>query len=385
MTKNLVNSAIALYVFLTIISCRDKSAPKDYHVLDFSNVKPLKTDLKDELKYRAISYGQIDTADGSFLKFCYFNGIKDSLFIVMDRDKILVVEMDGHVKKRVEHVGRGPNEYLEIYSSALDKENERLFILGDYSSNKQVSVYSFSGEFLGTIPLSESGSSICYSENSLYYTTLPESESLVRKIELDTNKDIIIQSQYTSRNRIETAIINLDHISIVDDEIIYHKALCDTLFKISEDSLYPYLVLDLGEKSMPVEYHRTLDLLRSKQSSYINVQSTTICDDMLYLCFWYNHILYFDIWDIKAEKLVYRNFYRENELSIMDQSKIGLPIIVNGHNLFFWPKMVADGIVFCELSHDDAKKVISDYNPNLNHAFLMIDMLEDVGTRQNDL
>ena len=118
---------------------------------------------------------------------------------------------------------------------------------------------------------------------------------------------------------------------------------------------------------------------------WINVQSTTICDDMLYLCFWYNHILYFDIWDIKAEKLVYRNFYRENELSIMDQSKIGLPIIVNGHNLFFWPKMVADGIVFCELSHDDAKKVISDYNPNLNHAFLMIDMLEDVGTRQNDL
>ena len=385
MTRLLINSAIALLGLLAFISCRDDSVPRDYHVLDFSNVEPQKTDLEDVPKYRAISYGQIDTADGSFLRFCHFNGIKDSLFIVMDMNKILVVEMDGHVKTRVEHVGRGPNEYLEIYSSALDKENERLFILGDFSNNKQVSVYSFSGELLGTIPLSESGSSICYSENSLYYTTLPESESLVRKIELDTNKDVIIQSQYTSRNRIETAIINLDHLSMVDGEIIYHKALCDTIFKISEDFLCPYLVLDLGEKSMPVEYYQTLDLLRSKQSSYINVQGTTICDGMLYLYFWYNHILYYDIWDINAEKLVYRNFYRENELSAMDRSKIGLPITVNGHNLFFWPRTVADGIVFCELSQDDATKVMSDYNPDLNQAFLMIDMLEDVGTRQNGL
>lgn len=384
MKKILIGTAVAVFVVLAI-SCRDEIVHRDYHVLAIHEVKPQRLDMTNKCRFKVASYGQIDTAEGSFLKHCLFNGIKDSVFIVMDRSKILVVDLEGHVKKRIEHIGRGPNEYLEIYSSSIDREGERLFILGDYSSNKQVSVYSFSGQYLETVPLSEAGSSICYSNNSLYYTTLPESESLVRKIELDTKKDVIIQSPFTTKNRVETAIINLDHINYEDGEIIYHKALCDTLFKISEDSLYPYLVLDLGEKSMPVEYHRTLDLLRSKQSSYINVQSTTICDDMLYLCFWYNHILYFDIWDIKAEKLVYRNFYRENELSTMDQSKIGLPINVNGHNLFFWPKMVADGIVFCELSHDDAKKVISDYNPNLNHAFLMIDMLEDVGTRQNDL
>lgn len=376
MNKILINSAIVFLGVLTV-SCSDDIAHRDYHVLAIHKVKPQRIDKTNEFRFKVASYGQIDTAEGSFMKHCFLNGIKDSVFIVMDRSKILVVELDGHVKKRIEHVGRGPNEWLEIYSSSIDREGERLFILGDYSSNKQVTVYSFSGLYLETVPLSEAGSSICYSNNSIYYTTLPDSESLVRKIELDTKKDVIIQSPFTKKNQVETAIINMDHIKVEDGEIIYHKALCDTLFRVHEDIICPYLVLDLGEKSMPVEYHRTLDLLRSKQSTYINVQSTAICDGILFLSFWYNHILYFDVWDINAEKLVYRDFYREDELSEIDQSKIGLPITVNGHNLFFWPRTVVDGMVFCELSQNDATKVISDYNPDLNQAFLLIDMLED--------
>lgn len=372
MKKSLYHIGVTCFVMLSIMSCRDATVQRDHHVLDFSDVSLQKIDKRKARKNTVLSYGQIDTSDNSLLRFCSFGGIKDSLFLAMDMQKILVVGIDGHVRKRIEHVGRGPNEYLQIYSSTIDKEGERIFILGDYSNNLRVSVYSFSGDFLETIQLAEAGSSICYYEKSLYYTTLPEAESLVRRIDMDKRTDVSIVSPITAKNHVKTAIINLDYLKIEDDVLVYHKALCDTLFRVSGNTLNPFLVFDLGEKSMPVEYQRTLESLNTNKANYINIQNTTFCGGMLYMWFWYKHVLYFDIWDIQSEELVYRNYYHERDLLTMDDSKIGLPISVNGRDMFFWPRQADAGLLFCELSQEDANSIVPGYNPEFNQSFLLI-------------
>lgn len=286
---------------------------------------------------------QIEESDESVFSYISVEGlVGDDIVLhdLMPSKRICVIDNRGKVVSVVSRQGRGPQEYLEIGNLAVD-ESRRMLYVQDVASKKEIYRYSFDGTFCGAVPLKYLPSGMLINDGYLYVTNLPGATSSYSVYSLD-DMELKYESSILKETR-KTAMVYYDKIFELDGSVFYQQALTNTVYKINQDRMTPFLCIDHGKYTMPLKYLSSIDLIDRHERSYINGYSYNMSTDYLFAEYYYGNKRYFDIWKYKEGKLIYHH-----KADIFN-NRPGFPITVNGQTVRAWPIYIHSDTVICEV------------------------------------
>ncbi|MEE4116036.1 MAG: 6-bladed beta-propeller [Marinilabiliaceae bacterium] len=256
MTKVFISTLLAL---LFLSSCSNEGKD-DLKIIKVEKDKLVDLDLSDiSVDVKAII---LETSDSCLLSHIMKVEQSDSFLFVFDFSgpKVLQFSSDGSYIKKIGNKGRGPGEYPNLRTFALDKLNKQICI----ATSKKLMAYSYTGAFLKEVGHNFLVEDMTYTDDGLKILTTgfgarEESGTYVHTKYLYTlNRDLVftdsllVSKSYFDGNR------GADHpmpflISDIEDglyiyapEFLYEPFLRDTLFKLIDNTLIPYTKYDFG-------------------------------------------------------------------------------------------------------------------------------------------
>ena len=328
--------SVALFAVLPSCSEGEKISTISY---DFAMGREVGADFSALFEY---VYGfQIEESDSTmfdFISICGFLG--DNVVFCDDSDRICTIDGRGKAVSIFSRKGRGPQEYLSIASLDID-EPERTVYVQDVSSKKRVLKYSLTGDFRGDFPLKRTPSGILLNNGCLYAANLADSSSRYSVYSVDSMEPIAESSALKKRPK--TAIVYSDKIFNVGESVLYQMALTDTVYRLYQDRMEPFLHIDFGKYEMPIEYRASLDLLDKYSPYYMPDYHYMMSAEYLFADYLYGNKMYYDIWKYKEGKLIYHH--------IVDEENFlpGFPINVGGQIVYSWPEYIQSDTMICEV------------------------------------
>lgn len=158
---------VFLNIFL-LISCYSSHNKKDEHVYVVNLNEAVKEDFYSV--FDSITYISLETVEdneiGEISRILYHN----SKYIVVDRvtNIVFIFKDDGEYYSKIEAIGNGPGEYVQITDIAINKFDEIVKIL-DAMQGKIIS-YDLNGRFIGEtmLPVFPSPLHFCQVDKEMY-------------------------------------------------------------------------------------------------------------------------------------------------------------------------------------------------------------------------
>ncbi|MDR0953904.1 MAG: 6-bladed beta-propeller [Rikenellaceae bacterium] len=129
------------YVDLTEKSSLQKGA---------KNYKPTMTDVVSEIRYIPL-----ETTQESLIGNVSHVEVDSGLYFISDQtqSKLLVFDSEGHFLNTIGRVGRGPGEYIYLYSYYLDRSRKEVGVLDNYE--RKTLIYNYEGKHLRDVEYPE--------------------------------------------------------------------------------------------------------------------------------------------------------------------------------------------------------------------------------------
>jgi len=156
-TTMMKKNVLFLFLMLTLSACINQpKAPTDstLPVLDLTKDYPkMEIDIHD---IADVEYVALETTDESLLGYDLLYAISEkyivSLGTVVD-PVIHIFDRKGKYLSKIDRYGKGPEEYVNIYNTSIDFDNEECYV---YDWNRQqIQVYTFTGQWVRTIKTKE--------------------------------------------------------------------------------------------------------------------------------------------------------------------------------------------------------------------------------------
>jgi len=268
-------------LFLLLMNCTNKQ--NDFFTIDINSAieKPLLlSDIADNIE--AI---ELEMTDSSLVNIraivrIHYTG---EYIVVCERRSIMIFNKVGKFIRRISSVGQGPMEYIIAISLAVDIKNEHIYLL---CISGKIICFDFEGNVLKRSPAGcyNKGVTnyIIYANNNLLY--------LMNRLEISNGNNINMSSLYTIDNNLfisdslEILKIQSDHYGSVgfnndyicnDRENTYlyygdvtaNPTVQDTLYKLKNNQLIPYLNLSFNNKGINVVGDKEVTILNLYKSS----------------------------------------------------------------------------------------------------------------------
>lgn len=189
-----------------------------------------------------------------------------SIFILdtSNTNSLLEFNLDGKFIKKYGKIGKGPGEYLNPTSFGIDKKENRL-ILFDNAMSK-ILFFNRDGSFYKAEKLGFYTSELCVfnSEKILlnnrkstnagtipeiyaHYLTMIDFKAQILSKALPYDEDIINFRYHTNQD-----------FFMSENEVLYHPALNDTIYTVTETKIRPKYVLNFGNKKLPLDFDKNI-------------------------------------------------------------------------------------------------------------------------------
>jgi hypothetical protein len=191
----------------------------------------------------------LETTPEVLLSDIFAIDIHDDYIYVMDRfsTTIFVFSRNGEFLTKIGRQGRGPGEYGQILSFAVDRDNDELLIATDRPN--RILYYSLSGKFSGETET-----------NDLLFETTVDDNTIVCRI-LDENNDMAIYEMnghdVASVKYPEIPEIEMDRQNLISPlgrkllrskhGTLFTRTFDNTIYKVEGDDLAPLMTLDFGK------------------------------------------------------------------------------------------------------------------------------------------
>jgi hypothetical protein len=252
-----------LLLLLTVWSCRQTSK---------ESIKIIKVDPEksDSVVLSKIALGvnkfTLETNDSSLItRVTEIETTNEYIFVNDAGRRVLQFDSKGKYIKQIGNQGRGPGEYINIYSIALDSVNMILYI----DTYKKILCFDFSGKIVNVIKQESMPEFICVIGDKLWAV----STSLANKLENNRYLNITKLIRYALKgSRIDTMVIKRIALPgqagtsnpqsyVISDlgnvQYLYYPVLLpesvlrDTIYVVNEDKLNPRIKLDFGNAAKP--------------------------------------------------------------------------------------------------------------------------------------
>jgi hypothetical protein len=141
-----VYSTLVIILLVVIVGCKSKQATDDFITIDVTKSFPQKKKLILQ-DFMDVEYIALETND-EFVNQGFVQDIGKEIILVKNRTddgNIFVYDRTGKALRKINRLGRGGEEYTNIYMVILDEDNSEMFV-NDYYSRKFF-VYDLFGNF----------------------------------------------------------------------------------------------------------------------------------------------------------------------------------------------------------------------------------------------
>ena len=272
--KKKIVSCFCLFVSIILLACTNNTTSKkneDVQVLPTIKISPPDVNKLpflhlSELAYN-VEYFKLETRKDLLLGHCqvYYSDTSNYMLVVSD-NKLRIFDKNGKYIRKIGEIGRGPNEFIPR-QVAVDFSNDILYIYTLWE--RHILKFDFNGNFKGVIEneLFADLSILKYMDGQLIlvnaigphlkeafkggYMELSSFDPNSNKINyyLPNNWDI----KY-NRNMLSFTVNDNELLSVVNNKIAYYKMqYCDTLYKVANGKIKPFLFIDMGNHKYSVE------------------------------------------------------------------------------------------------------------------------------------
>jgi len=285
------NLILTILLFAVMTGCGIKQSTDDFITVDVTKSYPVKNLILQD--FMDVEYIALETTDEFITQGRVMDiGKKYILVTNWNRDgNILIYDRSGKGLRKINRMGRGPEEYTLAHTIILDEENNEIFV-HDYSPSKIV-VYDLNGTFKRSFNYNSDDELLRFSEihsydrNHLigydatgnYYEERPFCHIIISK--QDGSEIQKIQLPYKEKKstmiRIEegdvtfSSLVPFRSILPYQDQWILAQPSSDTIYRCLTDySLVPFMVRTPPIHSMNPEQFLSVELI-TEQSYFLKV------------------------------------------------------------------------------------------------------------------
>ena len=179
----------------------------------------------------------------------------DDIYVIDDSKAILIFEKDGSFKRKIERIGRGPEEYL--HSSGIFVTNDSIIVNAATSSassinaGKSIMVYDTLGTFINKSKLNVAGGYFTpYRGNMLTFGKLTD-DYIINTYSIDGELKGQLMKQKEDNKDFPLQAVLFSPISVFDNELFFTNYFDNSIYTIKGDSVMSLWNLDFGRYNLP--------------------------------------------------------------------------------------------------------------------------------------
>ena len=208
-------------------------------------------------------------------------------------ESVYCFDFQGNLKKKIGHRGDGPEDFVELTSFTLDKENGLVYV---YSrANDKIVVYRVNGDFVESFPSpGYYAVEIEYVDNRLFLSGINSGVGLLYNlISLDSSHKV--EGMYMPSA--EFGVSRHPMLKKVKDDLYFYPPLYeDTIYVVRDGKFEAGFLADCGKHTMPKEFREQandgrviwptigIDMIKN---GYILLKNLAVFDRLVFLRFDY--------------------------------------------------------------------------------------------------
>ncbi|MDL2255553.1 6-bladed beta-propeller [Parabacteroides sp. OttesenSCG-928-K15] len=190
----------------------------------------------------------LETHDDALIGYIAQAMVDNQYIYILSRNKCFQFDKKGKYLRTIGTRGKGPQEYLSIVKMQL---NNNIIQFHDYYSSRIVS-YDNEGKYLSTVQIPPFSFNTVFRMNEeLYVGYIPNARGYERNrfLWFKEGGSVVDSIPYMQKYNFNTVQFFLDEGSFSKNgETLYFKEyLNDTIFHVTENSVHPFLFLELGD------------------------------------------------------------------------------------------------------------------------------------------
>ena len=332
------NLILAITLLSVITGCGRRELTDDFITIDVTKSYPVKNLILQD--FMDVEYVTLETSDEFVTQGNVMAIGKDNILVTnLNRDGyIFIYDRSGMGLRKINRMGRGPEEYTSAYSIVLDEDNNEIFV-HDYSGRKIV-VYDLFGKFKRSLKYNnddevlrydfirnyDRNHLICYDATGTFFeerafghsVISKEDGSVTRKIEFPFNEKKSTMIRIQEGDITFTSTVPFKPILPYQNQWIVAQPSSDTIYRyLPDNSLVPFIVRTPSIHSMNPEVFLSPELITENYYFIMTTEKVgKIHRDML-LAFPETYLMY-----DRREKALFRytvyngDFANEEEVSI---------------------------------------------------------------------
>ncbi|MFC0878285.1 6-bladed beta-propeller [Saccharicrinis sp. FJH2] len=198
----------------------------------------------------------------------------DELTFVLDHriaKAVVCIDKDGKIRYVINKIGKGPGEFVKIWNISVC--NGILYVY-DKTQKKIIQFNALSGKFIREEKIPFMFRDFVVTDNYTYYLTYPN-KKVSHWLYIVNNKTSQIKKELSYK---EFPNFNIpERISpffkLEDNEVILCHSYIETIFKISDDVVMPYIKLNTGSKSL---FNHINELEKANKKGRIEIEQKCI-------------------------------------------------------------------------------------------------------------
>lgn len=344
------------FLVLTLIICSYRGDKVEEKVIDL--LIPPQTELtKISGIATNIEYIPLQTSENSIFKFIIdIKRTQNSLFIRSNTNEIFYFDNNGKYLFKLSRIGRGPEEYENIYDFDVTEKNDQLLIL----TRSRIQFYKVTKNgfvYYKTLKLQDYPGfmDICPNQKNILLSYGSLGLELNRYIVIDMNGEIqkTIPNNYKYSKKTEDYFVaTYENIQFKSDNLLHFKYwLNDTVFTLTADNnILPYMIFNSHGKHTTTDVLENNSNIREISSKYLNVYSIFETSRYLIYRYYYGSVCV-RVYDKISKSTFYIDYKQKETTKWLTDDLIG------GVNIE--PKLDINGNVYSWVDALTLKKYVS--------------------------
>ncbi|HAC22793.1 MAG TPA: hypothetical protein DCF91_11995 [Porphyromonadaceae bacterium] len=289
----------------------------------------------------------IETTDDFLLSTIRLVGNPGKALVLNESDRLYFVDKaTGKLLSKIDRKGNGPEEYTYIRTASIDNDGNALLYDPEH---KMLMKYAPQGELISSVKNDSIDSVFQLSDGNYAVSYGPLIKSSPGIAIYDKNFKLMRQG-LTNEPMKSNFVLMFNTMFENEGRCYFQDApFNDTLFCVTSEKDVPFLVLSSGDYKAPTDLYQTYDVYKRDCSSYIRNKYGQLAGDKLFITFTYDEKKYYDVWDMKTSKLLYRSAIGK------DGGVKGIPLQIEGAEVVVWPKLTYGDKIYAEVQAEEAQ------------------------------
>lgn len=237
-----------------------------------------------------VKYVKLETTEKSMVEVIFDSEINNSNIFILNKSGLLMFDLNGKFIKKIGTYGKGPNEHLGILGFSCT--DSLIAIISNFT--RKMLLYNSKGDFLKTFSVNVSAGKPNFINNSCMsinrrFGDIYDNDYYITEIVKTTGDTIAIRYLRNEILKSKRLYVEANSQWYYNDTLYIKESLTDTIYTITNNSITPRFVLDMGKYKLPDDFLYNMKEKEKYGYKYITMVSAFENCNCIYLILNHNN------------------------------------------------------------------------------------------------